>query len=210
MKILLMEDDFSLGETLRDLLSDAGYRIEWLRNGEEAAEKSYTDRYDLYIFDINVPEINGFQLLEGLRSASDMTPVIFISALVDLGSITKGFALGADDYLKKPFFPEELLLRVQAKLARKPQLLRHGEITYDPSSREVSRQGKFLPLGDVQHALLVLFISNIGRTLDKEILLEALEHPSEAALRVHITKLKHATGWNILNVRGIGYRLEEG
>lgn len=210
MNILLMEDDPSLGETLQELLSDAGYRVDWVRDGEEAADKSYDTRYDLYVFDINVPKIDGFELLEGLRNASDPTPVIFISALVDLSSITKGFALGADDYLKKPFFPEELLLRVQAKLARKPQILRHGDIGYDSALNEVTFKGKVLPLGEVQQALLTLFITNVGRTLDKQILLEALEHPSEAALRVHITKLKHVTGWDIRNVRGIGYRLEEG
>lgn len=211
MKILLMEDDFSLGETLHELLAHAGYEVDWVRDGEKAAELSYEHRYDLYIFDINVPQIDGFELLEGLRDAEDMTPVIFISALIDLSSITKGFSLGADDYLKKPFFPEELLIRVQAKLSRisSSPLLKHGGITYDPATHEVKSDGRFLPLGDVQQALLVLFITNIGRTLDKEILLEALEHPSEAALRVHINKLKQLTHWNIINVRGIGYRLEE-
>lgn len=210
MKILLMEDDTSLGETLHELIGGAGYDVEWVRNGEEAAQASFDTRYDLYVFDINVPEINGFELLEALRNASDRTPVIFISALVDLGSITKGFSLGADDYLKKPFFPEELLFRIQAKLGRGNETLHHGDVVYDPASNEVTIQGKFAPLGDVQHALLALFISNIGRTLGKEVLLDALEQPSEAALRVHITKLKHTTGWNIVNVRGIGYRLEEG
>lgn len=203
-----MEDDPSLGETLHELLESAGYEVDWARDGDQAATLTYENRYDLYVFDINVPHIDGFELLEGLRDAQDPTPVIFISALVDLASITKGFSLGADDYLKKPFFPEELLFRVQTKLSRQSPLLQHGEITYDKTSREIKRNGQFLSLGEVQQALLILFITNIGRTLDKDILLEALEHPSESALRVHINKLKHATGWDIINVRGIGYRLE--
>lgn len=209
MHILLMEDDLSLGETLYDLLEDAGYTVDWARDGDQAAALSYEKRYDLYVFDINVPQIDGFELLKGLRDAQDTTPVIFISALVDLASITKGFSLGADDYLKKPFFPEELLLRVQTKLTRQSPLLAHGEITFDTISREIKRNGRFLSLGEVQQALLILFIANVGRTLDKEILLEALEHPSESALRVHINKLKQTTGWNIINVRSIGYRLEK-
>lgn len=209
MRILLMEDDLSLGETLYDLLEDAGYAVDWAQDGDQAAALSYDKRYDLYVFDINVPQIDGFELLEGLRDAQDTTPVIFISALVDLASITKGFSLGADDYLKKPFFPEELLLRVQTKLARQSPLLTHGEITIDTISREIKRNGRFLSLGEVQQALLTLFITNVGRTLDKEILLEALEHPSESALRVHINKLKQTTGWDIVNVRSIGYRLEK-
>lgn len=208
MKILLMEDDISLGETLQELLNSAGYQTDWVQDGEEAAERTYAQHYDLYIFDINVPQINGFKLLEGLRDSEDMTPVIFISALVDLASITKGFSLGADDYLKKPFFPEELLVRIQAKLGRKTPLISHEGITYNTSTHEVQSDGKFLHLGEVQQALLELFITNISRTLDKEILLDALEHPSDAALRVHINKLKNTTGWEIMNVRGIGYRLE--
>jgi len=210
MKILLMEDDPSLGETLHELLQGAGYEVDWVQDGDQAAEKSYDTTYDLYIFDINVPEINGFELLEGLRDASDTTPVIFISALVDLASITKGFSLGADDYLKKPFFPEELLMRVQAKMARSTTaVLKHGNITYDATTNEIKHNGQFLHLGEVQQALLILFITNVGRTLDKAILLDALENPSEAALRVHITKIKQATDWDIVNVRGVGYRLEK-
>jgi len=112
--ILLMEDDRLLGETISELLTDDGYEVEWVKDGHSAAESTYDNSYSLYIFDINVPEINGFELLEDLRSASDNTPTIFISALVDLNSITKGFELGADDYIKKPFFPEELLIRVKS------------------------------------------------------------------------------------------------
>jgi DNA-binding response OmpR family regulator len=208
MKILLMEDDASLGETLQELLNSAGYSVDWVRDGEKAADLSYEQQYDLYIFDINVPQINGFTLLEGLRDASDNTPVIFISALVDLASITKGFSLGADDYLKKPFFPEELLMRVQAKIAREPSILKHKDVTYDTTTHEIKVNNQFVHFGDVQQALLILFITNIGRTLDKEILLEALEHPTDTALRVHINKLKYTTHWDIINVRGIGYRLE--
>lgn len=208
MRLLLMEDDLSLGETLQELLQDAGYEVDWARDGDEAAELSYEHKYDLYIFDINVPQINGFKLLEGLRDAADTTPVIFISALVDLASITKAFSLGADDYLKKPFFPEELLYRVRSKLAQKSAPLSCGGITYDSITKEVKYNGSFIYLGEVQQALLLLFITNIGRTLDKEILLEALEHPSDTALRVHINKLKNTTHWEITNVRGIGYRLE--
>lgn len=208
MKILLMEDDAPLRETLCELLQDAGYNVDLAADGDEAAELSYTSKYDLYIFDINVPHINGFKLLEGLRNAADTTPVIFISALVDLASITKGFSLGADDYLKKPFFPEELLYHVRSKLSSKSLPITCGNISYDTLSNEVRYNGEFIYLGEVQQSLLLLFITNIGRTLDKEILLDALEHPSDTALRVHINKLKQTTHWEIVNVRGIGYRLE--
>lgn len=208
MRILLLEDNFVLGESIEEMLSEAHYEVDWARNGEDAAQLSFDYSYDLYLFDVNVPEISGFELLEQLRNADDATPTIFISALGDISSITKGFSLGADDYLKKPFFPEELLVRIGAKLTKRSQLLHHGSITYNPKTNDVTKDGVLITLGDVQLPLLRLFITNIGRTLAKESLFDLMEHPSDAALRVAINKLKQTTHWDILNVRGIGYRIE--
>lgn len=208
MKILLLEDDFILGESIEEMLREANYDVDWVRNGEEAANQTYDSVYDLYLFDINVPEINGFELLEQLRNADDLTPTIFISALSDIASITKGFALGADDYLKKPFYPEELIVRVEAKFAKRQNTFHCGAISYNPKTNEITKNGILLCLGDVQLPLLRLFITNIGHTLSKENLFELMEHPSDTALRVAINKLKHTTEWKIDNIRGIGYRIE--
>jgi DNA-binding response OmpR family regulator len=209
MKILLMEDDLILGETIEEMLAEAHYEVNWVKDGEEAADASFDSRYDLYILDINVPTINGLQLLEDLRSAGDDTSVIFISAMSDIATISKGFTLGAEDYLKKPFFPEELLVRIQAKMTKKQKSIRFGEIEFNPLTQEVKKNNHLITLGEVQLPFLQLFIENIGKTLTKESLFDLMEHPSDAALRVAINKLKHTTGWEIHNVRGIGYRLEE-
>jgi len=203
-----MEDDPVLGETLEDLLQDEGYEVDLAIDGEAAAECSFSSTYDLYIFDINVPHINGFELLEQLRNADDRTPTIFISALVDLDNILKGFELGADDYLKKPFFPEELLVRIQAKFASLQQEISVGKIRYDPVTQALYLNEDFLHLSEIQKALFKLFIHNLGQTIDKALLLECLDHPSDSALRVHINKLKHLTSLPIQNVRGVGYRLQ--
>ena len=208
-KILLLEDDTLLAETLQELLSGEGYAVTLVPDGGAAADASYEEAFDLYIFDINVPEINGLELLESLRGAEDRTPAIFISALVDLDSITKGFKVGADDYIKKPFFPEELLLRVNAKLARKsPSLIRYGDLEFDPQTKLLRKEGRALALGEVQEKLFELFIHNIGQVIDKDILMESLEKPSPTALRVALTKLKQTTGLDIQNLRGVGYILE--
>jgi DNA-binding response OmpR family regulator len=208
-KILLLEDDTLLAETLQELLSGEGYAVTLVPDGGAAADASYEEAFDLYIFDINVPEINGLELLESLRGAEDRTPAIFISALVDLDSITKGFKVGADDYIKKPFFPEELLLRVNAKLARKsPSLIRYGDLEFDPQTKLLRKEGRALALGEVQEKLFELFIHNIGQVIDKDVLMESLEKPSPTALRVALTKLKQTTGLDIQNLRGVGYILE--
>jgi DNA-binding response OmpR family regulator len=208
VRILLLEDDFVLGESIEEMLCEAHYTVDWARSGDDAAQLSFDHSYDLYLFDVNVPDINGFELLEQLREADDSTPTIFISALSDISSITKGFSLGADDYLKKPFFPEELLVRIEAKFAKVNQTIHWGAITYNPKTNDVTKDGSLITLGDVQLPLLRLFITNIGRTLTKESLFDLMEHPSDTALRVAINKLKQTTGWEILNVRGIGYRIE--
>ena len=208
-KILLLEDDTLLAETLQELLVSEGYEVSLVMDGGEAADASFDTPFDLYIFDINVPEISGLALLESLRGAEDKTPAIFISALVDLASITRGFEVGADDYIKKPFFPEELLLRVNARLARKtPSVIRYGDLEFDPQTKLLRKDGRALALGEVQEKLFDLFIHNIGQVIDKEILMESLEKPSPTALRVALTKLKQTTGLDIQNLRGVGYILE--
>ena len=207
-KILLLEDDKLLAQTLQELLEMEGYKITLALCGNEAIDASYDNSYDLYIFDINVPDITGIELLKSLRDAYDKTPTIFISALVDLKSISSAFEVGADDYLKKPFFPEELLIRVNAKLAQKNSSIKHQGIEYDPKTKTFIRDGHISSLGEVQEKILDVFMHNIGQVIDKEILLECLEKPSASALRVAITKLKHSTGLEIKNLRGIGYTLE--
>ncbi len=207
-KILLLEDDTLLAQTLQELLSSQGYDVILASTGDEAAETSYENGFDLYIFDINVPDINGLDLLESLRDADDRTPTIFISALVDLNSIATAFKIGAEDYIKKPFFPEELLIRVDAKLKTKNATISYKDLEYDTQTKTLRKDGHVIALGEVQERLFDLFIHNISKVLTKEDLLDCLEKPSSIALRVAITKLKQTTGLDIKNLRGIGYIVE--
>jgi DNA-binding response OmpR family regulator len=175
----------------------------------DAIDASYEGEYDLYIFDINVPDISGIELLESLREADDATPAIFISANVDLSTIAKGFEVGADDYIKKPFFPEELLIRVNAKLAHTSKDIVYKNLRYLPQKRELHIDEKLVSLGEVQECLCDIFMTNIGKVLDKSILMECLTHPSESALRVALNKFKQITNLSLKNVRGVGYILEK-
>jgi DNA-binding response OmpR family regulator len=209
-RILLLEDDTLLGETIVQLLENESYSVDWAQDGEYAAGLSYDNSYDLYIFDVNVPFLDGFELLEALRDAKDVTPALFISARVDLESISHGFKAGAFDYIKKPFFPEELLIRVDARIGVSQQMITVGDITYDAAAKEVRRGGEVLQLGSVQMILFDLFMSRRNTVIDKTELLECLEHPSSTALRVAINKLRQTTGLNIKNIRGVGYMLETG
>lgn len=207
--ILLLEDDKELALTLQELLEGSGHLVELVHNGNDAIDASYDNKYDLYIFDINVPDMNGLELLESLRHADDTTPTIFISALIDLDSISKAFSIGADDYLKKPFFPEELLIRVNAKLSQKKKEIEYKNLKFSPETKTLSIDGKIVQLGEVQEKLCELFMQNIGNVIDKTILLDQLTQPSDTALRVAVNKLKHTTNLPIKNIRGVGYVLEK-
>jgi len=208
-KILLLEDDLELGETILELLELEGMSVVWVKDSASASEIIYKESFDLYIFDINVPSFSGLELLEDLRASRDLTPTIFISALVDINSISKAFSIGAEDYIKKPFFPEELLIRIKAKFKLSSRPIVYRDIIFYPDRNELYKDNKPFLLSPMQLRLFSIFIKNIGKVLKKETLLEETEIKSFSALRVAITKLKQSLDLDIKNIHAIGYRLEK-
>ncbi len=208
LKILLMEDEEDLGETLQEMLEDEGYGVRWVKDGVEASDVTYSEKFDLYVFDINVPEFNGLELLESLRNASDKTPTIFISAMVDLETIKKAFKIGIEDYLKKPFFPEELLFRIESKFQTQNTLISYKNLLYNPDTRELHREGEVLFLSRKQKELFHFFMTNLNRTVEAEEIMEFSSIKSISALRVALSKLKQLTGVEIRSIHGVGYRVE--
>jgi DNA-binding response OmpR family regulator len=206
-RLLLLEDDQNLGKSLVKYLTKSGYKVDWAKDGEEALDFSYNNQYSLYLFDINVPLINGIDLLGELRDAEDFTPCIIISALVDIDSVTKGFMAGADDYLKKPFDPEELLIHIKAKTGMLKQQLHFREFEIDMQKQEVLKEKKLIQMGDVQKRLFTSLIQHYPNPVTRETLLELLEKPTDLALRVNINKLKKQLGIQIKSIRNLGYQL---
>jgi len=207
-KILLLEDDPILAKTILKYIKLNNYSVDWVKNGEEALEYCYNNRYIIYLFDINVPSLNGIDLLKSLRDYGDKTPTILISALVDISSITKGFVAGADDYLKKPFDPEELIVRIKAKtefMQKSNIIFRDFEI--DTINNKILLNGVELNLGIVQNNILITLIKNYPNPVIQDTLFELLEKPSNLALRVNISKIKKKLNINIKNVRGVGYKI---
>ncbi len=206
MKILLLEDDQILNETLELFLSKAGYEVDIALSMEEAEDLSFDNSYDLYLLDINLPKGDGLELLESLRYAEDNTPTIFITALQDMDSMARGFELGAIDYIKKPFDPEELLIRINAKFIT--QKISYGDIEYDGASKIIRYRGEVLDLGNVQFVIFEKLLCSCGSLVTTQELYDVLEHTSNSALRVAITKLKQRLNIDIKNIRGKGYMLE--
>ena len=201
-----MEDDHILLETVEELLELHNYQIDIAQNGDEVLDLTFNENYALYIFDINVPKINGFKLIELLRKADDFTPVIYISALIDIKSITTGFSLGAVDYLKKPFHPQELILRVKNILNQKKSI-EYQNIQFQ--NNRVFKNENEIILTKIQHNIFVLLIQNIGWVVKNSEFYEIIGHYSNNALRFHINRLRKILEIDIKNIRGIGYILEK-
>ena len=207
MKILILEDDQIFGGTLELFLTQEGYTVEWVTSIEEAEDITFEQYFDLYLFDINLPDGRGLTLLDSLRFADDKTPTIFITALVDMESMAEGFKLGALDYIKKPFNPAELLIRIEAKF--KQETIIYGAVEFEPNTQMIKVKKKVVDIGLVPTRVFEKLIKNIGTTIRKEDLLECLDHPSANALRVAITKIKQKLNIEITNIRAKGYILEE-
>ena len=206
--ILLLEDDEMLAQTLAGALRLEGYEVTCAKNGEEALDFTYETRFDLYLFDVNVPSISGFDLLAELRAAGDATPAFFVTALNDIASLSRGFDAGCDDYIRKPFDLDELLIRVAAAVNRQLQPVRYRDIAFDPRTGQMWQNGVEADLQKVEKAILVLLIERVGQTVTKEAFYDVMEKPSDVALRVHIAALKKRFGLDVSNIRGVGYRLE--
>jgi len=207
--ILLLEDDYLLGDTLTALLKDEGFGVLLAQDGEEALSLSYDNTFDLYLFDINVPLLNGIDLLKMLRESGDKTPAFFISAYKDIQTISKAFDSACDDYIKKPFEFDELIVRIKAHIHKKNPIIHYGTMDYDLLEKRIFWENKEVDLGSVEKEILDLLVRNKEQIVSKERFYDVMEKPSDVALRVHLTKLKQRFGLHVSNIKGIGYRLEK-
>jgi len=213
-KLLLLEDDRLFGETLVDFLEDEAYEVHHYLDAKSAIDALYHEDFDLYLLDVNVPEMNGFDLLKQLRESGDSTPAIYITSARDKEALTTGFRSGADDYMKKPIDLDELLLRIEAHLRRRYGAPRVavGEYLLDMERLVLYRDSTPVPLPKKLAELLALFVKHRGEVVSTEEILRELygdEDPGTGALRVYINKLKQLFGKEaITNIRGIGYCFE--
>jgi DNA-binding response OmpR family regulator len=209
MKILLLEDDTILADSLAEYLELEGFEVDIAYNAQEAYNFTFHNNYDLYIFDINLADENGFEVLKNLQNADDTTPTIYISALVDIETISKAFNIGAVDYIKKPFDPEELVLRIKTRFRSNDKVLTYKDITYNPDTKEIYKGNERVILSDLQLNIFDILIKNKNHLVPTYELLDFLENPNSNALRVAINKLKKKLDLNLKNVRAKGYILEE-
>jgi DNA-binding response OmpR family regulator len=208
MNILLLEDDTTLNESLTEYLELEGFNVDNAFSASEVYDKTYKNNYDLYIFDINLPQSSGFEVLQNLKEADDNTPTIYITALTDTNSVIKGFNIGAQDYIKKPFDPEELVIRIKSRFFNN-KIIKYKDLTYNIETKELYKKDELIVLGEVGINILYLFLTNIGKVITTNELLEVLHEPSSNALRVNLAKLKKKLNIDFKNIRSQGYMLEK-
>ena len=217
-KILVLEDDELFASTLEDFLTDENLIVDIANDGEKCLALNYEKNYDLYIFDINVPKINGLELLEQLRKSKDNTPTIFLTSYKDKDTLQDAFIKGCDDYLKKPVDLDELLLRIKALLKRNKKqfdlVKLSNKIYFNPINKRVYEDELDLNLPIKVLELLELFIENRGEIVTKEMIISKLwatnEEYSEASIRVYINQIKKLFENKdvISNIKGVGYKIE--
>lgn len=216
MKILLLEDDFSLNKVIDSYLRSQGFFVDSFFNGDEAVKQLLQAQYDLCIFDINVPYINGHEVLDFIRKENIKTPVIIMSAMKDMENIKKSYDFGCDDYLKKPFEIEELMLRIRYTLKhampKEEHLisLNYGYF-FDTNAGILLKNDMSIDLSTKEKLMLTLFVSNLGKTVTTQMLRDYVwngEDVEAVSMRtiVHKLKAKLKSGM-IINLRGVGYKL---
>ena len=212
-----MEDDAVLSDILLDYLRE-DYHVDYAFDANEVVEHLNSQKYDLFIFDINVTGQNGLELLEELRSFNDNTPTIFITAYTDTEYLKKAFAIGAHDYIKKPFELEELTIRIENtkrlfNINTTQMITITDTISFIPLTKEIEKKGIKFSLGAKDTLLLSYFLQNRKRLISSEELLQNIwdfdSMPSDATLRSHIRTLRDLIGKDMITtVRGEGYIYE--
>jgi DNA-binding response OmpR family regulator len=221
MRILVVEDDIPLAETLAEVLTDERYIVDIARDGEAAWQQVTQVNYDLIILDIMLPKLDGVSLCKRMRSNGYFQPILLLTALDTSRDKVKGFDAGADDYLVKPVDLLEFFARLRALLRRSqdaaPPILTWGDLRLDPATYEVIYGDRPLQLTPKEYSLLELFVRNGRRVLSRGEILQYLwsleEPPSEETVKAHIKSLRRkfreigAPDDPIETVHGFGYRL---
>ena len=218
MRILLAEDDSSLGDTIQAWLRLDGHAVDWVRRGDSARTALATHRYDCVLLDRGLPGLSGDDLLASLRAAGDAVPVILITAFNALSDRVEGLDLGADDYLVKPFELEEMSARIRAAVRRgasqASNLLAHAGIALDLETRQASLHGQPVALTAREYHVLLALLQRRNSIVTRAQIEESLygwgEEVESNAIEVYIHNLRKKFGSDsIVTVRGLGYRLKE-
>ena len=216
MRILLAEDDPQLGDGLTVGLRQAGFTVDWVRDGPAADVALQAEAFDLLVLDLGLPRLGGLDVLARVRARGQAVPVLILTARDAVGDKVAGLDGGADDYLVKPVDLDELAARIRALIrrsaGRSAPLLVWGELVLDPAARRLTRAGEPVELSGREFALLQMLLEGAGRVLTRSQLEQSLygwgDEPDSNALEVHIHHLRKKLGSELIRtLRGVGYTI---
>jgi len=218
-RILVLEDDIDLNETISEYLEENGFEVDSVYDGEEALEKIYENNYDLLLLDVKVPEIDGFSLLKEIRKAGNETPAIYVTSLDSIDDLSIGYESGCDDYIRKPFELKELLIRVQTIIKRnftskhssKVEIDKDKKIYFDLETNTLHKGDKSFNLNQKETRLLKYFLKHKNKVVPHDKIFNAIwdydETPSESSLRTYIKNLRKIIGKDkIVSIKKVGYK----
>jgi two-component system response regulator QseB len=216
MRILLVEDDLQLGDGLTIGLRQAGFAVDWLKDGHMADQALQSESFDLVVLDLGLPRLSGMEVLSRARQRGQTMPILILTARDATGDKVAGLDTGADDFLVKPIDLDELTARIRAltrrSAGRAAPLLIHGDLALDPAAHSVTLAGVPVELSSREFPLLQMLLENAGRVLTRSQLEQSIygwrDEPDSNALEVHIHHLRKKLGNELIRtLRGVGYTI---
>lgn len=222
MRILIVEDEVRLADALGQILSQAKYAVDIVHNGQDGLDYALSGEYDVVVLDIMLPKMNGFEVARALREQKNATPVLMLTARDEVSDKVRGLDAGSDDYMTKPFAPEELLARVRALSRRQGEVametLTYGDLTLNLANYTLEKGGKSVRLGMKEFEVLRLLMANPTMVMPKETILVKVwgsdSDVEENNVEAYVSFLRKKFCYldskvNITAVRRVGYQLEE-
>ncbi|MBP9493155.1 MAG: response regulator transcription factor [Sulfurospirillum sp.] len=216
-RLLLLEDDTNLNETVCEFLESKGYEVMAVFDGEEAEDTMFEHHFDLFLLDVNVPSLSGFDLLSKVRKEGNTTPAIFLTSLNAIENVEEGYESGCDDYVRKPFALKELLFRIESILKReffhspKSTLSLSESVVFDTNTNTLLVDNQPVQLQKKEAILLKLFLQKPNEIITHAFIMshvwEYEEEGSDDALRTYIKNLRKIIGKDrIVNLKKLGYK----
>lgn len=215
MKILLLEDDDFICEQVKDYFELDGNRVDYYNDGDALLDNAILENYDIFLLDINTPKRNGLETLEYIRNKGIKTPAIYLTAQSDIEHVKKGYEVGCNDYVRKPFNYEELELRIQQLIHKSSdsQTKLSDLYTFDLANMRLYFKDEYVSLSVAEQNLLYILVKNMGNVISPNIIKDYVWEEKDVCdntLRTQIKKLRSKLKENfIVNIRNAGYKIEK-
>ena len=216
MRVLLLEDEYMLRVSVTEFLEEMGYEVVGFSNGEKAFDAVYETHFDLYLLDVNVPGMNGFELLRTLRKEGNKTPAIFLTSMVNVSDLQEGYKSGCCDYVRKPFDLTELQIRIMHALKSfyhdgESKIDFGSDLIYDTENFTLTHAGENIALSKTEKEIFTVLLKHTNQVVSVEMFQDEIwgEYVDPANIRVQINNLRKKLPLDIIqNRRGLGYIIE--